>query len=236
MLFFLPPAAASDNQELFDAAFKKAVLASYKNWSVTQTSDDGEEVKIERLDYSKVGDNRWELISVDGKKPTKKTIKKYLKEKRKEAKTEREKRAKNNQDDALQYLLNRSVVPMVKPGTLKQVQQTETTSVYQFRPQMPGKDEKEMEANLFGEIIVQKSSAQIAQVRLFNKKTFSMQGAKISRFNQTMKFASPEGASRTNPPTFLKSIEMVIQGKAMGIFSMDQSQKITFTDYSKTVE
>ena len=80
LLFFLPPAAASDNQELFDAAFKKAVLASYKNWSVTQTSDDGEEVKIERLDYSKVGDNRWELISVDGKKPTKKTIKKYLKD------------------------------------------------------------------------------------------------------------------------------------------------------------
>lgn len=222
--------SANEGTALFEKAYKNAVLSSYQNWAITQTSAEDEETRVERIDFSKTGDARWQLISIDGKAPSKGKIKKFLKQKRKEAKAEAKQRAKNSQDDSVQYLLNRSIIPLVKPNTVTLVSQDNTNSIFHFRPLMTSAEEKEMEKSLYGELTIQNATESIVKVRLFNKETFSVEGAKLSQFNQAISF-TPTGS---NHQTFLKSIQITMKGKAMGLFSLDQTSTITFSDYLQT--
>jgi len=225
--------SATDTPSLFEKAFEEAILTSYKNWAVTVTATDKDETIVERIDYSQTGDNRWQLISIDGKKPSKSKVKKYLKNKRKEQKAEIKYRQKNNLDESTKYLVNKSLIPEVRPGTITLINQTEKQSVFHFRPLMNDSEEKEMEAHLYGEMTVNKSSATVEKIRLFSKEPFDVNSAKIKKFDQTMTFASANTTVQGRALNFIQSLKIIIKGKAMGMFNFDEVSTINFTGYEK---
>ncbi len=221
-------AQANDDYSLYTKAMKRMLASSYQGWSFTQSSNDGGKVEVTRYDGTKAGMDKWTLLSIDGKKPSKRQLKKYRKKMRKNLEHKKEQGAEEHDGNIF-------LATLVKPGSLKLAEENELHSIYHFRPVMDEDDEKEMEQYLYGEMIIRRDIPLIKQVRLYSKGEFPVDGAKIKIFNQLMQFAPVDPENHATGPVFFKSILVKVKGKAMGLFGFDQTTDIKFSDYSKAM-
>lgn len=223
-LLIITPLWANEGDPLYQRALTRMLAATYENWTFLQTTSEGDDVERAHFDGSKPEEKKWTLLSLNGKKPSKRQIKKFLKQKRREAKEEKESGADQEKGNAF-------LATLVQPGSLKLIKTTPEKAIYHFQPLMD-EDEKEMEKYLFGEVIVNQSPPMIDQIRVYSKTTFPVKGAKIKMFDQNIQFALQQVEGDGKKPAFLSSIKVKVTGKAMGVFNFDETTSITFSDYA----
>ena len=220
------PSQAEEGQVLYNKALQRTLATSYKGWTFTKTTSEDDKITVERYDDSKEKSQQWQLLSINDKSPSKRQLKKYLKKKRKEL--------KSNQDEGKNMVFrNQFLTKLVKPESVKLVEENHSHKIYQFRPKMD-EDTKALEDHIFGEITVSLHNPMIEEIRVFSKQEFSAGGAKIKQFEQIMKFATIVSGNLEESPVFLQFILAKVKGKAVLFFAFDQETVVTYSDYRKT--
>lgn len=216
-------ATADEDLSLFNQAMDRMLNSSYDGWSFNQTTKGKKNIKVEHFDSSKPEDHKWTLITLNGKEPTKKEIKKYLKQKRKEVT-----RQKNKDGEDVRG--NDFLEEIIKPGSVSFIENKNGQNIYQFQPEIEANGIN-MEGHVFGEITVDVNTPQITQLRLYIKEAFSVKIAKIKEFETIMKFAVVDANNPTTSPVFINSIQSKAKGKAALFFSFDRKNLVTYSDY-----
>lgn len=221
------PAHADEDLSLFNKAMDRMLASSYDGWTFLQTTTGEEDEKVEHFDSSKEKENRWTLLTLNGKKPTKKQIKKYLNDKRNDVLRQEKEDENGDGEDAKG---NKFLIKLIKPGSVKFIEANSSHKIYQFQPKMDGGDEA-MEGHVFGEITVLRDNPMVTQIRLYIKEAFSVKIAKIKEFETLMKFAPVNPENQATSPIFIQSIQAKAKGKAALFFSFDRSSLVTYSDF-----
>lgn len=155
--------------------------------------------------------DRWSLLTLDGRTPTEKEISAYHKEKSKEGEG---RGAGKNRPEA-----------MMNPESLSLIEETETYWLFDFLP--AGDDQKFME-HMDGEMMIDKSSLAIEFIDIRSSDSFKPRfGVRVKEFLTRLEFmrANEEG------PVVLQSMRFRIKAKAFGMMDVDERVSVVYSEY-----
>jgi len=207
------PLCASEYEDIVERAFATMDDSYEESWSFTEVSM-REEVRYEAsFDPRRKEEERWILVSVDGREPTKEETEDFLEEKaeilEEEAMDERE----NEVDMA--------------PGTLTLLEETGEYWLFSFVPADEEEGEKFMK-HVDGTMKVVKEGHYVEFIDLRSPEPFKpAMGVKIKTFLTRITFgpAVPDG------PVVPMSVDVRVEGSALFAIKFDEAETIQFLDY-----
>ena len=214
-LILVTPAFADDYQQIVESALSGVSNEYHLDWAFTETEVEGDLTKVGRYDPRNTGDDRWTLISIDGRAPTHEEKLEYQKDRHNEF-------ADEDGD---------SEFDMVNLDTVELVDETDEFWIFGFAPVIDEDEDKEGKKFLqrvTGRLAVDKTSNDLLYFDLCNEKpirpAFSV---RISHFLTRLEFGRP-GIGGPNVPL---SMNVEIKGRALLAVSIDETQSVQFTDY-----
>ncbi len=228
LIIFSVPGFSLADEDLthFKKALNRCISSSYLGWAfIAATNEDGATF-VEKIDFSKKNDERWVLVSKNGKKVSAREAEKHRKMKQKEDETAR----LNHESPA--WMLNDFLKTMITPGSVKFIERANGYNLYRFQPHI-GEDGEDFDKNLLGEIFIKSDDTVLTKLRIFNKTDFSTSGVRIVEFNHVMKFTETDSGDGHANPVFLKSSESRVKGKVMGFTVVDNNQTVIFENFQK---
>lgn len=204
---------ASEYEDIVERAFEAMDDNYEESWSFIEIST-REEVRYEAsYDPRRQIDDRWTLVSVDGRAPTEKESKSFLDEK---AEILDDKSGEDDDEDV-----------DIKPGTLTLLEETSDYWLFSFVPTEEEEDMKFMEY-IDGKMKVVKDGHFVEYLDLRSPKPFKpAMGVKIDTFLTRITFgpAIPEG------PIVPMSVDVQVKGKALFAIKFDEKETIHYQDY-----
>jgi hypothetical protein len=212
----LPALALADNREdnyedLVHRAFDSINHDVDLDWAHTETSSTQDVVRVGHYDPRRPDNDRWRLVSVDGRDPTNDQIDDYLEQKRRHS--------PKDEDD-------RDTASMVRFETLRLVEETAARWIFSFVPTDDQQDALIQE--LDGRLSVVKDGHYVEYITLRNDKPIKpTTGVKISEFLMTFTFepATKEG------PIVLVAADVEIKGRAMFVIRIDETETFRFSEF-----
>ncbi len=194
--------------EIVSYAFEKFdqdTVFSYSYFSNTQTKSEN---FIEKYDPGKKVGDQWELISVNGKTPTKDRLKEYYK-------------VKDNVNNEHSVNLNTDNM-----NSFVLFNETAEFLTYSFKLNESKKNK--MAKHLKCKLDINKNNKCISKIKMYIEKPFSpMLSVKINNFKMEMIFQQMTDTGAN----LIKNIKTIVKGKAFLIKEIDENTIIEYHDY-----
>ena len=207
-------ATAEDYVDIVNRAFAAIDNDYHESWAFTESSEEEGLVYVGRYDPSRPQAERWTLLSVDGREPTRVEIEDYT--------DRREDDFGKDRDDS-----DRNA-DIVNFDTLELLEATDDYWLFSF---VPGTDDDEGDkflAQVDGTIKVVRDGHYLEFIELKNDKpirpAFSV---KISKFLTRMTF----GPAGDRGPVVPYSIDVRIKGRAAVVVSINETELTRYSDY-----
>lgn len=212
VLFAAAIPAYADDPLLVQQAFDNMDIRPESPWSFIQTTTGKEEVTVERCDHD-LKTCAWTLVSIDGSSPTEKQLKRYRKEK-----VEAEDR--HGERDRFETLAS--------PGSIVLLEEDNEQAVYRFFPLSENEDDKKINEQLEGRLVINKAGPFVASFELNNNDTIKPgMFVKIYKMQIAMRFAPVQEGG----PYLPLEMQTLVQGKFGVVKSFDEEKRIQFSDY-----
>ena len=211
-LLFLcfPSLCVADNYtDILQQAFARFDDNYQEEWAFTEERIFKEVTSRGR--YDPRSEDRWSLLTVDGRTPTEKEISTYREDKSKEANG---RGAGKNSPEA-----------MMNPESLSLIEETENYWLFDFLP--AGDNQKFMEY-LNGEMMINKSSTTIQFIDIRSTDSFKPRfGVRVKEFLTRLEFTTVN----EDGPVVPQSMRFRIKAKAFGVMDVDERVSVVYSDY-----
>ena len=202
------PALADDYRALFDEAAESIEWNIEESWAFTETHINDDEARVARFDPRKPEDERWSLVSIDGREPTTAEIREF--------------RSDKNESDTSDTS-NR--LDIVGADTLELIEETDTRWHFRF---IPNEDEIDFMDNVDATVTIRKDGPWVEVVDLRNH--YDIQpgfGTKIATFLVSLEF----GPAVLNGPIVPKTMKVKVSGRALLFIGFSETEHIEYGDF-----
>lgn len=201
--------AAEDYDQLFESAIKAVDFEFHKTWAYTETRVESEHVWVGRFDPRRPSIQRWELLSVDDRAPTKKEIEAYQEDRNGDH--------SGNEND--------SVEAMVEPDSVRLIEETAEYWLLGFDP---GEDEHAVVDSIDATIRINKAgpSLEFIDLRIQSPIKPAM-GVKIEKLVTRLTF----GPAAKGGPVVPLSTQVEVKGRAYLFISFDEQELFRNSDF-----
>jgi hypothetical protein len=202
--------------DLVEIALAAMDEVSQDRWAYTQTmNENGTEVVI-RHDPSRPEGQRFSVVSVDDRSPTEAEEEKYLA------------RANENGSDDDETDDGNEVRAMIDRQSLTPIEETETHTLYSFRPVADDEDDRKLYEHLEATLRLAKNPPQVEAIEMRNPKPFSLGfGIKIKQFELILTYAPVDG------DVLPRTVSTRIVGRAMLFKKVEEAIGVTYSDYRR---
>jgi len=191
-------------------AFSATMPSPKDSWAYTRTEITNGKTWVDRFDP--LHKQKWQLISVNGAKPTEKQ-----KNARNKKFTERE-----SDDD---YFGKNDFSTLAEPDSWEKIEETESLLIYKFNPLPEDEEDKKIMPFLKGKLYIKKTDHTITKIELRNIKAFKPAPiAKIKSFN--MQIELQQLADGSVVPS---SIANEVSGRAL-FKRFEEKSKISYSE------
>jgi len=208
------PATAGEYSALLDEAASALNNDYNKAWAFTETTIESEIKTVARYDPSRFGDDRWDLLTVDGRTPTDEEIVEFTEDKADET---------DDGDDGGYD----GVHDMFQPESLSLIEEFDDHWLFSF---IPSEDDFEdgFAAFVDGTLKVAKDGPYIESIILQSDKPFKPRfGVKISEFLTRLEFNRAAGTG----PVVPVSMDVRVKVRAFLAISVNETISISYSDY-----
>ena len=211
-------------EALFEAAIKAITWDFQDDWAFTATSSGKEGDRVGRYDPRLPEDERWTLVSIDGRVPTDEEVVEYA-DSRGDHHFGDDDDDDNDNDDA---------IDMVEPGTLKLVEETDDYWLLSFVPTDDDDDDDDDEVgrkvleSMNGTVKIIKNGEYLAYIDIRNEKPIRPKfGVKMSKFLMRLAF----GPAADDGPVVMKSMDFAIKLSAFVLVRVNEAESMAFSEF-----
>lgn len=209
--------SASDYSSLLEEATDALDNDFEDNWAYTETTVESDGTYVGRYDPTRPDNQRWTLLTVDGRTPTDDEFADFLDEKADEVS-----RDEDNDDDS-----GNDVGDMVQPDSLELIEESDDHWLFSFVPSEDEEDEGFLE-HVDATLKIARNGPYLEIINLQSSKPFKPQfGVKVSNFVTRLQF----GPAATDGPIVPVSVDIRIKARAFLAISVDETVSISYSDY-----
>lgn len=226
------PADAQTPHGGYEALFQSAIDAItwdfHDDWAFTATSSGKEGDRVGRYDPRLPEDERWTLISIDGRVPTDEEAAEFADSRGDHHFGDDSDDNDDNDNDA---------IDMVEPGTLELVEETEDYWLLSFVPTDDDEDDEDDEDDDVGRKVLEgmngtvkiiKDGEYLAYVDIRNEKPIRPKfGVKMSKFLMRLAF----GPAADDGPVVMQSMDFAIKLSAFVLVRVNEAESVSFSDF-----
>ena len=122
---------------------------------------------------------------------------------------------------------------MVADGSLALLEETDAYWSFSFRPRTESDEESEFMQSVEGQLQVVKDGHYVSRVTMRNTKPIRPgMGVKIKVFDMTLQCAPAFEAG----PVLPRSVRVAIEGRALLVAKIEETESVEFSDYERFVE
>ncbi len=207
LLAVVPAAAQEDYNAIFEAAVDAVGFEFDQSWAYTETRVNSEGTWVGRFDPRRASDERWQLLSVDGRKPTEEELEDYLEDKNHDHSDDGEKR----------------VDAMIEPDSVRLIDDAADHWLFGFVP-----DEEEIMGSVDATIRVNKLSGHLEYIDLRNHETIRPAiGVRISKLITRLSF----GPAAEDGPVVPLAAQVEVKGRAYLVVSFDEQELLRNSEF-----
>ena len=221
LMLALPARAetAFDSYEaLFESALETVAWNAHENWAFTETSSGSDGDFVGRYDPRLPEEERWTLLSIDGRDPTAEESREYAERKR------GENHDGDQEDDG-------RIDGMVEPGSLELLEETAAYWLLRFVPTDEGDDDdmgRKMLERMDGTVKIVKDGHYLEYIDIRNTKPIRPKiGVKMKKFLTRITF----GPAVEGGPVVMKSMDVAIKLNAFLVVRVDKTESVRFSDF-----
>jgi hypothetical protein len=199
---------AEDYKKLFEDAVATVDWELEKNWAFTESNLTDDKVWVGRFDPRKAEDERWTLISVDGRKPNEEELREFAHEKE-----------EHETSDSSQR------VNIVDVETIELLEETEEYWLLNF---IPDEDEVEFISNVDATVKISKDGRYLEAIDLRNNADIKPGfGTTISTFIMHFQF----GPAVKGGPIVPRNMAIKAKGRALLFIGFDETEIIEYSNF-----
>ena len=223
-LFVTPVACAQAPHGSYEALFQSAIKAItwdfHEDWAFAVTSSGNDGDRVGRFDPRQSEDERWTLLTIDGRAPTDEESAEY---------------AENNHHfgdgDSDDDDSNDNAIDMVEPGTLRLVEETDDYWLLSFVPTDDDDEDdigNKLLASMQGTVKIIKDGGYLAYIDIHNEKPIRPKvGVKMKKFLMHMSF----GPVADDGPVVMRSMDFAIKLSAFVLVRVNEAESLAFSDF-----
>jgi len=214
-------ASAADDihHDIVERAFASLDNNFKDEWSFTETSNEDDAVLVGNYDPRRESDERWALVTVDGREPTAEEMADYADSKN------AENAAHDNEDEGSDE------GDTVNFETLDLIEETADHWLFSFVPNDDDDaddEEAQFMRHVNGQLKVIKDGHYVEYIDLRNEKPIKpAKGVKISRFETRLTF----GPAADGGPIVPYSVDVAVKGRAMLLIKFDEEERVRYSNY-----
>ena len=206
-------------EALFQSAIKAITWDFQDDWAFTLTSSGQDGDRVGRFDPRQPEDERWTLITIDGRLPTKKELAEYAENDHHFGDGD------SNDDDG-----DDNAIDMVEPGTLRLVEETDDYWLLGFVPTDDDDDDvgRKVLESMRGTVKIIKDGGYLADISIHNEKPIRPKvGVKMKKFLMHMSF----GPIADDGPVVMRSMDFAIKLSAFVLVRVNEAESLAFSDF-----
>jgi hypothetical protein len=206
-------------EALFERALESIAWDFQEDWAFTETESGSDGDFVGRYDPRSPHGERWTLVSIDGREPTKQEARRYADRKRGE----------DGNDD---HDSDSSVDGMVEPGSLELIEETGDHWLLRFVPADDGDDDdmggKVLE-RMQGTVKIVKDGHYLEYLDIRTTKPIRPKaGVKMKKFLTRITF----GPAVDGGPIVMRSMDVAIKLSAFLVVRVDETQSVRLSDFA----
>jgi len=202
--------AETDYSALLDEALAAIDWEFEQEWAYTEKKLQEGELWISRYDPRVGVDDGWKLISVDGREPTSKQVRKFLHDK-----------------DEHGGASDKSVAAIVEPDSLELIEETNDYWLLSFVPD----DEDAFSGSVDATVKIIKDGPYISHIEMHNHSAIKPGfGTKLTSFLTWFSF----GPAVDGGPIVPKIVKVQVAGRALLFIAIDETETIEYSDFEYT--
>lgn len=206
-------------EALFQSAIKAITWDFHEDWAFTVTSSGSDGDRVGRFDPRQSEDERWTLLTIDGRAPTDEESAEYAENNHHFGDGD------NDDDDS-----DDNAIDMVEPGTLRLVEETDDYWLLSFVPTDDDEDDvghKVLES-MQGTVKIIKDGGYLAYIDIHNEKPIRPKvGVKMKKFLMRMNF----GPVADDGPVVMRSMDFAIKLSAFVLVRVNEAESLAFSDF-----
>jgi len=222
LLVAAAPAQCEPAQESYEALFERAIESIAwdfaAEWAFTETESGSDGDFVGRYDPRNPRDERWTLVTIDGREPTPDEARRYAERKRSE-------------DDGDEHESDGDVDAMVEPGSLELVEETGDYWLLRFVPTDDSDDDemgRKVLERMDGTVKIVKDGHYLEYLDIRNTRPIRPQaGVKMKKFLTRITF----GPAVDGGPIVMKSMDVAIKLSAFLLIRVDETESVRFSDF-----
>ena len=223
-LFVTSTACAQAPHESYEALFQSAIQAItwdfHEDWAFTVTSSGKDSHRVGRFDPRQPEDERWTLLTIDGRAPTDEESAEY-------AENDHHFGAGDSDDDDG----DDNAIDMVEPGTLRLVEETDDYWLLSFVPTDDDQEDdvgRKVLKSMQGTVKIIKDGEYLAYIDIHNEKPIRPKvGVKMRKFLMHMSF----GPIADDGPVVMRSMDFAIKLSAFVLVRVSEAESMAFSDF-----
>ena len=217
------PASAETTRDSYETLFEQALESiawnAHEDWAFTETASGSDGEFIGRYDPRLPEDQRWTLLSIDGRDPTDEESRHYAERKREEH------HDGDHEEDG-------EIDGMVDPGSLALVEETPEYWLLRFVPADDEDDDDEMGRKVLeqmdGTVKIIKDGHYLEYIDIRNTKPIRPKvGVRMKKFLTRITF----GPAVEGGPIVMKSMDVAIKLSAYLLVRVDETESVRLSDF-----
>jgi hypothetical protein len=225
-VFVTLTAGAQTPHGSYEALFQSAISAItwnfHEDWAFTVTSSGKEGERVGRFDPRQPEDERWTLLTIDGREPTVEESAEY-------AGNNGGHHFGNDDDDGDNG--DDNAIDMVEPGTLQLVEETDDYWLLSFVPIDDDEEDdvgRKVLESMQGTVKIVKDGEYLAYIDIHNEKPIRPKvGVKMKKFLMHMSF----GPIDDDGPVVMQSMDFAIKLSAFVLIRVNEAESVSFSDF-----
>ena len=225
-LFVTSTACAQAPHDSYEALFQSAIKAItwdfQEDWAFTVTSSGKDSHRVGRFDPRQPEDERWTLLTIDGRAPTDEESAEYAEDSRDQHFGNGDSHDDDGDDNA---------IDMVEPGTLQLVEETDDYWLLSFVPTDDDNEDdvgRKVLKNMQGTVKIIKDGEYLAYIDIHNEKPMRPKvGVKMKKFLMHMSF----GPIADDGPVVMRSMDFAIKLSAFVLVRVSEAESVAFSDF-----
>jgi hypothetical protein len=210
-------------EALFEAAIDAITWDFHDDWAFRATSSGKDGDRVGRYDPRLPEDERWTLISVDGRVPTDEESAEYA-----DSRGDHHFGHDDGDDDDND---DNDAIDMVEPGTLELVEETDDYWLLSFVPTEDDEDDdvgRKVLESMYGTVKIIKDGEYLAYIDIRNEKPIRPKfGVKMSKFLMRLAF----GPAADDGPVVMQSMDFAIKLSAFVLVRVNEAESMAFSDF-----
>jgi hypothetical protein len=221
LLLLSMAAGANEHTDIVERAFAAIDGQAHRSFAFTETTVEDEVRLVGRYDPGMPAEQRWTLLSVDGREPTDREREDY-----------REDRHDGFDDDED----SDREIDMIDFDTLRLVEETDDDWLFEFVPIIDDEEDddgRKFMKNVRGTVRIVRDGHYPAWMEMRNHKTIRPAfGAKISHFLTRLTF----GPATEGGPIVLRTMDVQVKGRAALVISFDVSESTQYSEFERVAD